>query len=244
LSVPWRTREVALGIVLVAVGALLVSQAIVLLVGLEEDDTALIAWLTSISLGVAIFVIVWFLGLRPYRVSLAFLGLKPLGTPRLKVVGMTLGVLMLSLGATALYSYLVGLSGLEILLPPEIPSGIVFPGLGIVLTFLALAVWTPLTEEVFFRGFIFSGLSSRWGVTGAMVLSALIFSLFHDPLILVAPFNLDLYLSYNATGVLFPIFITGLLLAWLYRQTGSLWTCIAAHAGQNAAALAATVYGF
>jgi hypothetical protein len=234
---------VALGIVLVAVGALLVSQAIVLLVGLEEEETALIAWLTSISLGLVIFAIVWFLGLRPYRASLSSLGLKPQGTPSLKVVGMTLGVLLLSLGATALYSFLAGLSGLKILLPPEIPPGLVFPGPGIVLTFLALAMWTPLTEEVFFRGFIFAGLSSRWGVTGAMVISALIFSLFHDPLILVAPFNLDLYLSHNATGVLFPIFITGLLLAWLYHQTGSLWASIAAHAGQNAAALVVTIYG-
>jgi membrane protease YdiL (CAAX protease family) len=44
-------------------------------------------------------------------------------------------------------------------------------------------------------------------------------------------------------GVLIPIFITGFLLAWLYRQTDSLWTSILAHAGQNAAALLATIYG-
>ena len=214
----------ALGIVLVAVAALLVSQAIVLLVGLE--DTALIAWLTSISLGVVIFAIVWFLGLRRYHVSLSSLGLEPLGIPSRKVVGMTVGVLLLSLGATVLYAVLVKFSGLEILLPPEIPPGIVFPGPGIVLTFLALALWTPLTEEIFFRGFIFAGLSSRWGVTGAMLISAAIFSVFH-----ISP------------GVLVPIFITGLLLAWLYRQTGSLWACIAAHAGQNTAALVVTIYG-
>jgi hypothetical protein len=222
--VPWRIREVALGIVLVAVAALLVSQAIVLLVGLE--DTALIAWLTSISLGVVIFVIVWFLGLRPYRASLSSLGLKPRGIPSRKVVAMTLGVLLLSLGATALYALLVRLSGLKILLPPEIPPGLVFPGPGVVLTFLALTVWTPLSEEVFFRGFIFAGLSSRWGVTGATLVSAAIFSAFH-----ISP------------GVLIPIFITGLLLAWLYHQTGSLWASIAAHAGQNAAALVVTIYG-
>jgi membrane protease YdiL (CAAX protease family) len=94
------------------------------------------------------------------------------------------------------------------------------------LTFLALTVWTPLSEEVFFRGFIFAGLSSRWGVTGATLVSAAIFSAFH-----ISP------------GVLIPIFITGLLLAWLYHQTGSLWASIAAHAGQNAAALVVTIYG-
>jgi membrane protease YdiL (CAAX protease family) len=46
-----------------------------------------------------------------------------------------------------------------------------------------------------------------------------------------------------APGVLLPVFVTGLLLAWLYHRTGSLWPCMAAHAGQNAIALAATLYG-
>jgi hypothetical protein len=224
MGVPWRTRDVVVGIVLVAVAALLVAQAIVLVVGLENP--ALITWLTSIALGVVIFAIVWLLALRPHQVSLSSLGLTPLGVPGLKIVGMTVGVLLLSLGSTALYAVLVRLGGLDILVPPEIPPGIVLPGSGAVLTFLALALWTPLSEEVFFRGFIFAGLSSRWGTTGAMLISAAIFSAFH--------------ISF---GVLIPIFITGLLLAWLYRQTGCLWACIAAHAGQNAAALIATMYG-
>jgi hypothetical protein len=140
-----------------------------------------------------------------------------------KVILTTVGVLILSLGATAAYAALVEVSGIEILEPPEIPAAIMLPGAGAAITFLALVVWTPFTEEIFFRGFVFAGLLPRFGSTGAMIVSALIFSVFH-----IAP------------GVLIPIFITGLLLAWLYRRTGSLWPCIAAHAGQNAIALAVT----
>lgn len=224
MNVPWRTRDVAVGIALVAIAALLVAQAIVLAVGL--DDPALIAWLTSIALGVIIFTIVWFLALRPYRVSLPSLGLMPVGVPSFKTVGMVVGVLLLSLGFTAVYSLLVRLSGLDLLVPPKIPPSIILPGSGAGLTFLALTVWTPLSEEVFFRGFIFPGLSSRWGTTGAMLTSAGIFSAFHISI-----------------GVLIPIFVTGVLLAWLYNRTGCLWACIAVHAGQNAAALIATMYG-
>ena len=40
-----------------------------------------------------------------------------------------------------------------------------------------------------------------------------------------------------------PIFITGFLLAWLYRQTGSIWPSIMDHGGQNALAVLATIYG-
>jgi uncharacterized protein len=222
--VPWRSGQVVIAIVLIALSALVVSQVIIWLAG--RENVALAAWLTSLLLGVVILVIVWAVALRPYQASLSSLGLRPPQVPTPKWVGMTIGVLLLSLGATALYAVLLRQAGFDILLPPEIPVDIVFPGLRVVLTFLALAVWTPLTEEIFFRGFIFAGLIPRWSVPGAMIISALIFSVFHVSL-----------------GVLIPIFITGFLLAWLYRQTGSLWTSILAHAGQNAAALLATIYG-
>jgi len=94
-----------------------------------------------------------------------------------------------------------------------------------VFTFQALALATPLTEEIFFRGFIFAGLIPRLGVGWAMVASAAIFSV-----------------SHVSVGVLVPIFITGLALAWLYWRTGSLWTSIAAHAGQNALVVAVQAY--
>ena len=62
----------------------------------------------------------------------------------------------------------------------------------------------------------------------AVVASAAIFSIFH--------------ISQGSPGVLVPIFVTGLLLAWLYYRTGSLWASVMAHAGQNAVALAVTLY--
>jgi membrane protease YdiL (CAAX protease family) len=222
--VPWRSGQVVIAMVLIALIALVIAQVIVWLSG--QDNPALAAWLTSLLVGVVILIIVWAVALRPYRASLSSLGLRPPEVPTPKWVGMTVGVLLLSLGATALYALLVRLAGTDILLPPEIPVDIVFPGPGVALTFLALALWTPLTEEIFFRGFIFAGLISRWSAPGAMIISAIIFSVFH-----VSP------------GVLIPIFITGTLFAWLYRQSGSLWPSIIAHAGQNAAALLATIYG-
>ena len=211
-----------LGIVSVAVVVLLVLGLIVSKVG--KDDLALVTVLTSLVLGLVILGAVALIGLRPYRVSLASLGITQLRVPSLRVALMTVSVLFLSLGATALYSALVQASGIKFLEPPEIPTGIVLPGAWAVFTFIALVLWTPFTEEVLFRGFVFAGLLPRLGGPGAMIVSALIFSAFHiDP------------------GVLIPIFITGFLLSWLYRRTGSLWPSITAHAGQNAIALAVTM---
>ena len=133
------------------------------------------------------------------------------------------GVIVLSLVFTAAYSLLMQKYGPDILRPPD-QGEIVLPGAGALITFLVLAVWTPLTEEIFFRGFIFSGLSRSWGAPRAILISGAIFSAFH-----LIP------------GVLIPIFITGVLFAWLYHRTGSLWSTVTAHAVQNGLVVFATI---
>lgn len=225
--VPWRGGQVAIGLLLVALSVLLVS-AIAFPLGdlVGRYKVAVVAWATSQLLGVILLAVVWYLGPRRYRVPVSSLGLTPPHPPQTKAVLMTIGALGASLGATALYGWLVGLTNSNTLSPPDIPRDIVFPGLAAVFSFQALAIWTPVAEEVFFRGFVFAGLVPRLGLTRAMVASALIFSIFH-----LTP------------GLLVPVFTTGILLAWLYYRTGSLWATILAHAGQNLVALLVTIYG-
>ena len=218
----------ALGLLLLVLGSLGILAVLLLFITSTGDfDTALVVWLTSVLLGLVICTTVWIFGLRPYRATVSALGLQPPVRPG-RAALLTGVALVGSMGATILYGLLMRALGAEILLLPEDYSDIVFPGRAAVFTFLALAVWTPLTEEVFFRGFVFAGLVPGRGVLGAAVVSALIFSGFHLT---------------SGPGVLIPIFITGLLLASLYHYTGSLWPSVAAHAGQNGVLLLATIYG-
>lgn len=229
LTVPWRGGQVAWGLLFLVVGAsvlLLIVAIMLLLTG--ELNLALAAWASSVLVGLVILFIVWYLGLRPTGASIAILGLRTISIPASRAILWTVVVLVSSFGATFLYSTIMEWIGVDWLLPPENYAEIVFEGPAVALTFMALAVWTPLTEELFFRGFVFAGLVPQRGVARALVFSAMIFSAFH---LLAGP------------GVLVPVFFTGLLLAWLYHRTGSLWPSIAAHAGQNGAALLATIYG-
>ena len=247
LAVPWRGGQVALGIALVGIAFLLISGVTVILerlgVGLAWG-----AWLGSHAIGVVILVAVWLLGqyrggmspagllaalgLRRPRISgqttllAAAVGLRLPRNPwltALLLTGLALGV---SLGFTVLYAWLMQLLAADLLLPPDVPGEVIFDGLAAVWSFEALAGWTPLTEEIFFRGFVLAGLVHRWGAARAVVGSALIFAVFH-----LHP------------GVIVPIFVAGMLLAALYRATGSLWPPIIAHAAQNAIALVAIMYG-
>lgn len=79
------------------------------------------------------------------------------------------------------------------------------------------AIFAPLVEEIFFRGFLFQGFRHRYGWTKAMLLSSAIFAVAHlDPVALI------------------PTFILGCLLAYLFQRSNSVWPGIILHFLVNA----------
>lgn len=97
--------------------------------------------------------------------------------------------------------------------------------LGTVIGFLAISIVGPIAEETFFRGFIIGGLRRRFGTIGALLISALFFTLPHPPV------------------TIYPIiFLLGTLLGLLYIQTKSLWPGILLHSLFNTVAFVAQFY--
>ncbi len=127
-----------------------------------------------------------------------------------------------SLAFTTAYVLAIDALGIGWLEPPEVPQEAFGQGVQRVLNSFTIVVWGPFAEEVFFRGFVLGGLLAPLGVTRAALASSALFAAAH-----VSP------------GSLIPIFVTGLLFAWLYLRTRSLWPPFAAHAAQNALAIAA-----
>ncbi len=88
---------------------------------------------------------------------------------------------------------------------------------GLLATVTALVVVAaPITEEILFRGFLFSALRDQFGARRAIVLSAAVFSLIHGSLIATI-----------------PLFLLGLLLAWAFHRTRTLAAPIAIHMTHN-----------
>ena len=84
----------------------------------------------------------------------------------------------------------------------------------------------PLAEELFFRGLVYRALSEIWSPTLAIFVSGFLFGAFH--------LNLS---------VLIPFTILGMLLAWGFRASGSIWVPIAAHFTINSVSFTVTVIG-
>jgi len=92
------------------------------------------------------------------------------------------------------------------------------------LLLVSLVVVTPIVEEAIFRGWLLPKVSRRWGVGAGVITTSLIFGLLHGP---------------SAPGAT----LTGLVLALLYLDTGSLLVPIAAHATVNAIAASCELIG-
>jgi hypothetical protein len=97
--------------------------------------------------------------------------------------------------------------------------------LGTVIAGVLIIVAAPVSEEIFFRGFIFGGFRRRLSFPVAAVLSAAIFGLFH-------------YTGSGSEAVIPQLAFLGLALAWVYEETGSIYPTIALHMLNNAFAFA------
>jgi membrane protease YdiL (CAAX protease family) len=78
-------------------------------------------------------------------------------------------------------------------------------------------IFAPIVEEIFFRGFLFQGFRQQYGWIKGGLLSAAVFAMGHlDPVALI------------------PTFILGLLLAYMYHRSNSVWPGIILHFLVNA----------
>jgi uncharacterized protein len=88
---------------------------------------------------------------------------------------------------------------------------------GLVLALFLGAVIAPISEETFFRGFIFAGLRKDYQFWIAAGIGSMIFAVGH-----------------MVPGAILPLCVLGLLFAWLRERTGSIWPSIAMHMLNNA----------
>ena len=220
LTPHWGLKDIAIAS-LVAL-ALMVIMGVALFVGLalwgllsvSDPPTELMA-LSILGLELLMIPPAWFWGPRKYGGGWKALGFQ--GFPLLRSLGqMTLAFLAMvaiNAGWEVLREQL-GWAGQPDVLP-------VFGGgvRGLLLALLIGGVAAPLAEEVFFRGFLYTGLRNRWGVGWALVASGVIFALVH-----VIP------------GVLVPIFVMGVAFAFIFERTNSIWPCIILHGAINSLA--------
>jgi uncharacterized protein len=82
-----------------------------------------------------------------------------------------------------------------------------------------------ILEEIPFRGLVFQRLQSWLGFWQAILVSSLLFAMIHVPLWL----SMGEVLLPNLLLSFITIFLVGVGLCYLFKRTGSLWSCILVH---------------
>ena len=153
--------------------------------------------------------------------------LAALGRPREPVrdvgVGAAVGVAMVFLGGLILFvidALVTSLVGHRVAQPEQVDACV--RGGWLVATGPVVILAAPLGEEPFFRGFLFRGLRTRFGLWPSAIMSGVAFGLVHfqgPEFLLIIP----------------SLAVVGLAFALLFERRQSLLATIAAHAAFNAA---------
>lgn len=186
----------------------------------EDHLTLLSAGLLALSAS-SLLGSVYYVGLRPRQLSWGRVGLKPVA-PLAIGFGLLIGMLYipvnLFINTSVLNLLNIEMTQEAINGPLNISSDTSLP-IAFLLILLA-GVIVPFAEEVFFRGVLLDWLRWRYGVGVGIIVSSIVFGVLH-----VNP------------GSIISISILGLLCAVAAHKTGSIWTAVAIHAGNNIVAV-------
>jgi membrane protease YdiL (CAAX protease family) len=208
----WDVQDVKRGVLILILVWLLSG---VLLSQLKIDAFLFLFMFNSFFL-----VIVMILAINGSKFSFRLLGLSPF---KLKRLGDALGILIAFFLFNILYGIILKLLGLEF---KGIDYKVIFEHIpSVPLLFFVSCIYGPLMEEIFFRGFIFAGLCTRYGKGKAAAISAFVFALGH-----ISPDDLYSFI---------PVYFIGTLLAVLYHRSRSIFPGFLAHGIYNFIVLAA-----
>ena len=219
ISVPWSVREAVFGALIVAGANVLALVSITWVAGDTEGRVtrALVLFSMVILLGFDLLV-VWYFAVKSHRATWRMLGFSP-SSVRWGLLFPLLG-LMLSIGLTAVYTLSMMALGWDSLVPTPLPAGVLGEGSSKLAAIAILGILGPFTEEVFFRGFLLAAMVHPFGALRAALVASAIFAA-----------------SHGNVSILVPVFVSGLILSWLYLKTRSLIPSFTAHAAQNILAL-------
>ncbi len=210
-EVPWTAQDAWLGSACLGIWLALAYVVVLLLQNMAVNISS---GLLVTMLELALLLPVWMLAGKKYGATLWDLGL---GGFKIRYLGLGLILFFPAMWINAIYEALLTANDLQ--MQPEIKqilSKTPSPGLFV----FAAVVIAPVVEEIFFRGFLFTGLKKRFSWTKAMFISSGLFALLH-----LRPLAIP------------PIFILGLVFAYLYQRSGSIWPAILIHGLVNGLAV-------
>ncbi|MDL4839878.1 CPBP family intramembrane glutamic endopeptidase [Aquibacillus rhizosphaerae] len=170
-------------------------------------------------LGVYVFAIM------PNNLSWKEVGLRRFSSSYWKaIIGWTIVLIVISIAMVVVMEDLLGV-GPNSTKTDSLQSSVTL--LNFFIGFISAAIISPVYEEIFYRGFLYRFIRSKYGIAVGMLSSSFIFMIIHIPTFNTLPVN----------------FVSGLIFAWTYEKSGSVFPAMIIHGLFNGIAVIVTVLG-
>jgi len=220
---PWGIKDILVVLVLVflasfiftSISARFLYRVPLFVPGLNSRE-ALLFFATGFVQALCFIGLVFFYVSGKYRASLAAVGFTRFSRGDVICTGVLggLGILVVVMFMMSMIASLVHKTP-----PPQPLAELIVKSRSwqsLVISFLLVGVLAPLSEEIYFRGFVYPAIRSQLGVLPAVLISASFFGALHFDLLRF-----------------FPLALGGAALAVMCERTGSLFPSIAAHSTWN-----------
>lgn len=225
LKDPWTWREFA-ALLLLEFGLVIGFIKFVVKPLYTEwlEDELYSGTLTGLTIAIVLLGGVYLIAIRPKRLSWSEVGIRAF--PAKDWGRILIWTLLLIIGSV-LVMELTNLLGntYENSKTEAMQQNVTF--FTVFIAFVSAAIISPLYEEIFYRGFIYRWIRTRLSMRWAILLSSLIFTMVHIP-------------TYNAMPV---NFLCGVVFAWAYERTNSIWPAVIVHGLVNGIAVVLTALG-
>ncbi len=232
-AVLWTSRHAWLDVLFLIIWSIAFHVGIHILMTFNNFNPNISITILSLA-EITLLVPLWWFTIRKYNTGIVSLGFRKF---TLEMTGTAFGLLILFYVFNIVYNVFItiinALTDSEeihsisdyVELATELPS----PWLIVV----AAIIIAPIVEELFFRGFLFSGLQKRYTWKKSAFISSSIFALLHVPIITS---NLTYTINFFFEMFL-PIFFIGYILAYLYYRSRSILLPMLVHCAINSISL-------
>lgn len=193
--------------------------------GNVNGDDPTLTVIGTVLQDVVLVVTAVFFAWRVARPRLADFGLRP--APFWRALWITLGGLATYYFLVAVYSVAFHPNGKQTVTQD---LGANNGTVAMIVAGIMVIVIAPVAEEVFFRGFFYGALRSRFSWVAAALIDGVVFGVIH-------------YTGSGTLSILPVLALLGFVFCVVYELTGSLFTVIALHALNNAIAYGASTSG-
>ncbi|MBE7680121.1 CPBP family intramembrane glutamic endopeptidase [Paenibacillus sp. P13VS] len=210
---PWSWKELTLLLVLVLVLVPFFIEYLLMLAltGAFQNDLysgTLIGFIMSI-----IFTLgVYFIAIKPKKLSWKEVGLQRFSK---SYWGPTIGWTIVLIISTILISFVFELlfqMGTNNSKTESLQTRLTT--INFIIAFFSAAIISPIYEEIFYRGFLYRWIRSKYGLITGMFVTSFIFMIVHIPTFHTLPYT----------------FLAGFIFAWTYEKTNSVYPAMIIHA--------------